>query len=164
MSRVNFNLMSSSPNPPASGKSSIYSKNGKMYSMNSSGTEYLMSQTADVIQIDIGDGTNVISTGTKQFIQIPFDFTITAVRLLALISGAIVIDIWKDTYANFPPVDADSITSATPPTITATGQKSEDTTLSGWTKNISAGDILGFNVDSCSTITKVTVVIIGKQT
>lgn len=77
-------------------------------------------------------------------------------------SGSIVIDIWKDTYANFPPTDADSITSATPPTISA-AQKSQDATLTSWTKAIAAGDILAFNVDSCSTITRVVLVLKVKK-
>ncbi|GAI52053.1 unnamed protein product, partial [marine sediment metagenome] len=74
------------------------------------------------------------------------------------ISGSIVIDIWKDTYANFPPTDADSITASAPPTI-STAQKSQDATLIGWTKTINAGDILAFNVDSCATITRVTLAL-----
>ncbi|GAI37997.1 unnamed protein product [marine sediment metagenome] len=71
-------------------------------------------------------------------------------------TGSIVVDIWKDTYANFPPTDADSITASAPPTI-STAQKSQDSTLAGWTTSIAAGDILAFNVDSCTTITRVTI-------
>lgn len=88
-------------------------------------------------------------------IVVPFDCTITGVTLLADISGSIVIDIWKDTLANFPPTDADSITASAPPTIT-TDTDSQDTTLTGWTTSLSAGDILRFNVDSVTDITRVT--------
>jgi hypothetical protein len=77
------------------------------------------------------------------------------VTLLADQSGSIVVDIWKDTYANYPPVDADSITASAVPTISSAA-KSQDTSISGWTVAISAGDILGFNVDSISTCTRVT--------
>jgi hypothetical protein len=108
------------------------------------------------IQYVIDGGGATITTGVKGFLEIPFACTITAARLLADQGGAIVIDIWKDTYANYPPTDADSITSATPPTITATNTKSEDTTLSSWTTAIAAGSILGFNVDSVTTIQRVT--------
>lgn len=76
--------------------------------------------------------------------------------MLADQSGSIVVDIWKDTYANFPPDNADSITAAAPPTISG-AQKSQDATLTGWTTAIAAGDILAFNVDSCATITRVTI-------
>lgn len=103
----------------------------------------------------IDGGGAVITTGVKGYLEIPFACTIIAATLLADQSGSIVVDIWKDTYANYPPTDADSITSATPPTISS-ATKSQDTTLSSWTTSITAGDILGFNVDSATTVTRVT--------
>jgi hypothetical protein len=68
------------------------------------------------------------------------------------------VDIWKDTYANYPPTNADSITASAPPTI-ATAEKSQDTTLTGWTTSIAAGNTLRFNVDSVTTITRLTVAL-----
>jgi hypothetical protein len=112
--------------------------------------------TVLAIEFVIDGGGVVITTGQKGYLEVPFNCTITAARLFADQSGSIVIDIWKDTYANYPPTDPDSITSATPPTISS-ATKSQDTTLSGWTTSITAGDILGFNVDSVTTITRVTV-------
>lgn len=108
------------------------------------------------IEFIIDGGGSAITTGVKGDIEIPFACTITAARVLADQSGSIVVDIWKDTYANFPPTDADSITASAPPTI-STATKSEDTTLTGWTTSISAGNILRFNVDSVTTIQRVTV-------
>lgn len=104
----------------------------------------------------IDGGGSAIETGEKGHLEIPFACTIDQVTMEADQSGSIVVDIWKDTYANFPPTDADSITAAAPPTIT-TAQKSQDSTLTGWTKAITAGDCLAFNVDSCTTITRVTI-------
>jgi len=104
----------------------------------------------------IDGGGSAITTGQKGHLEIPFACTIKQVTMLADQSGSIVVDIWKDTYASFPPTDADSITASAPPTISAS-QKSQDSTLTGWTKSISSGDILAFNVDSCSTITRVTI-------
>jgi hypothetical protein len=106
----------------------------------------------------IDGGGAEIATGIKGDVVVDFAGTITAVTLLADQSGSIVVDIWKDTYANFPPTDADSITAATPPTIT-TATKSQDSTLSGWTTAISAGDVLRFNVDSVTDIERVTVAL-----
>lgn len=125
-----------------------------------SGTNLQMTanQRTTAIEFVIDGGGSAITGGPKGFIQIPFNGTITAARLLADQTGSIVVDIWKDTYANYPPTDVDSVTGATPPTITA-AVKSEDTGLSGWTTSIAAGDILGFNVDSASTVTRVTVVL-----
>jgi len=108
--------------------------------------------TSAIVYVIDGGGTE-ITDGEKGHLEIPFACTITQVDVLADQSGSIVIDIWKDTYANFPPTDADSITSSTPPTISS-ATKSQDSTLTSWTKSISAGDILAFNVDSCTTITR----------
>jgi hypothetical protein len=104
----------------------------------------------------IDGGGSAITTGQKGHLEIPFAGTIKQVTMLADASGSIVVDIWKDTYANFPPTDADSITASAPPTISS-AQKSQDATLTGWTTAIAAGDILAFNVDSCTTIKRVTI-------
>jgi hypothetical protein len=108
------------------------------------------------IEFVIDGGGSAITTGEKGHIEVPFDCTVTAARVLADQSGSIVVDIWKDTYANFPPVDGDSITASAPPTL-STAQKSEDSTLTGWTTSLTKGDILAYNVDSITTCTRVVV-------
>jgi hypothetical protein len=103
----------------------------------------------------IDGGGSAITTGQKGHLEIPFKCEIERVTLLADQSGSIVIDIWKDTYANFPPTSADSICGSSKPTLSS-AQKYQDATLNGWTKTISAGDILAFNVDSVSVVQRVT--------
>lgn len=112
--------------------------------------------TSDIcaIEVVIGDGVNVIGTGVAGDLEVPFACTINRVTLLADQSGSIVIDIWKDTYANYPPTVADTITASAKPTLSAAA-KYQDATLTGWTTSISAGDTLRFNVDSASTVTRV---------
>lgn len=110
----------------------------------------------------IDGGGSEIATGEHGHLEIPFKCEIQRATLLADQSGSIIIDIWKDTYANFPPDNADSITSSAPPTIT-TAVKSQDATLTGWTKEIAAGDILAFNVDSVTTIERVTLTLFVKK-
>jgi hypothetical protein len=109
----------------------------------------------------IGDGTNVITTGVQAgCVSCPVSGTITKVRLLssdaAITSGSIVVDVWKDTYANYPPTVADTITAAAKPTITS-ATKSEDATLTGWTTAVAAGDVFRYNVDSVTAFTMVTI-------
>ena len=108
--------------------------------------------------IVIDGAGSAITTGIKADLEVPYDCTINEVRLLADQSGSAVVDIWKDSYVNFPPDNSDSITSAAPPTLT-TATKSEDSTLTGWTTSLSEGDILRFNVDSASTVTRLTVIL-----
>ena len=115
------------------------------------------------IEFVIDGGGSAITTGQKGHLEIPFDCTIQRVTMMADQSGSIVVDIWKDTYANFPPADGDSITASAPPTIT-TALKSQDSTLTGWTTAITAGDILAFNVDSITTIERVTLTLLVKRT
>ena len=115
------------------------------------------------LTIIIDGGGAAITTGEKGHLEVPFACTITKATSLADQSGSIVVDIWKDTYANFPPTNADTITSATPPTIT-TATKAQDSTLTDWTKTITAGDILAYNVDSCTTIERVTISLTVERT
>ncbi len=100
----------------------------------------------------IGDGSTAITTGLKYGFRVPFACTIKGVSMGIDPSGSIVVDIWKDTHVNYPPLDADSITASAVPTIT-TDTDMEDVTLTGWTTAIAAGDWLYFNVDSVTTAT-----------
>lgn len=108
------------------------------------------------LQFIIDGGGSAIATGLKGFVEVPFACTVTKAIALADQTGSIAVDIWKDTYANYPPTDADSITAAAPVSISS-ASKSQDATLTGWTTVIAAGDILGFNVDSAATVQRVTV-------
>ena len=108
------------------------------------------------INFMIDGGGDAITTGIKGDIEVPLGLTITQVTVVADQTGSIVIDIWKDTYANFPPTVADTITASAKPTL-ASAAKAQDNTLTGWTTSIEAGSILRFNVDSASTVTRVTI-------
>ena len=114
--------------------------------------------TDAAVSFVLGDGISGITTGLKGFVRIPFACTIISVDLIADQSGSIVIDIWKDSYANHPPTVADTITASAKPTLSS-AVKSSDSTLTGWTKSVAAGDILAFKVDSAATVTLVTLVI-----
>lgn len=107
----------------------------------------------------IDGGGSAIEIGEKGHLQVPFNSTIQEVELLADQDGAIKVDIWKDTYANFPPTDADTICGGNEPEIAASGRKDQGATLTDWTTSLTKGDILAFNVDSCTTITRVTVIL-----
>jgi hypothetical protein len=99
-----------------------------------------------------------ITTGQKGHLIAPFSGTITVAEIEADQSGSIVVDIWKDIYTNFPPTVADSICAAAKPTLSG-ADKNRDTTLTGWTKSVTKGDVLAYNVDSASTVTRVTVTL-----
>lgn len=118
--------------------------------------------TAQLVGITIDAGASTITTGTKGFAVVPITGTIVQATLLStdasVTSGSIVIDVWKDSYANYPPTVADTITASAKPTISS-GIKSQDSTLTGWTTSVTAGDILGFNVDSVTSLKRVTLTL-----
>jgi hypothetical protein len=115
------------------------------------------------IEFVIDGGGATITTGMKGYVVVPFACTITQSTLLADQSGSIVVNVYRCTYAQFDagtthPVAADKITASAPPTISS-ATKAQDSTLTGWTTAINAGDILAFNVDSVSTVQRVTIAL-----
>lgn len=104
------------------------------------------------IVLGVGSGAAAVTTADEIFpVVVPVDCAIEGVTVLADQSGSIVVDLWKDTYANYPPTDADTITASAPPTLSS-AIKSTDTTLTGWTKTMTKGDVLWGNVDSATTV------------
>ena len=102
------------------------------------------------------------TTGAKALMyRVPFACTIVGWEIVSAtgVSGSVVIDIWKDTYANYPPVVADSITGSAKPTISS-AIKAQSTTLTGWTTSLAAGDYVEVYVDSVATITNVTLTLL----
>jgi hypothetical protein len=125
----------------------------KLDSLDSDVTKSLIS----TITFIIDGGGETITTGIKGDLEIPFACEIESWVALADQSGSIQVDIWKDTYANFAPTNDDSITGSSNEVKITTGLKNTDSTLTGWTTSISAGDILRFNVDSVTDIQRVTI-------
>lgn len=118
--------------------------------------------TGAIINTINGNG-GTISTGQKGgFITIPYTGYITGWDIYSTdgltggtLSGNIIVDVWKDTYANFPPTSGDTIFSTGKPTLTAQSKN----TASGLAIAVTQGDVLGFNVTSATTVTLVNVVI-----
>lgn len=111
----------------------------------------------------IDGGGAAITTGVKGDLYIPFGCTIEQWTLLADQSGSAVVDIWKDTYANAPPTIADVITASAKPTLSGAA-KNQSSTLTGWTTAIAAGDVLRFNVNSATTVQRVTISLRVRKT
>lgn len=101
------------------------------------------------------DGNTIALAANSKIRLGPFDFQfdIDAVTLTADQAGSIVIDVQVDTYANYPPNAADSICASAKPTLSS-AIKSQDTTLTGWTKTVASGKSMILNVDSASTLTQ----------
>lgn len=124
-----------------------------------SGGTINVSNTIGIDYVIDGGGAQ-ISLGKHGLLQIPFPALITQVNLLADQTGSVVLDIWKCSYADYnPPTHpavGDTITAASLPTISS-GVRYQDSTLTGWTTTINAGDAIIFNINSISNITSLTV-------
>lgn len=109
----------------------------------------------------IDGGGAAITTGFKGYVEVPFGMWITRWTIVADQSGSAVVDVLKSSgYAGFPTVP--SIAASAKPTLSSQ-QKNQDTTLTGWTRQINGGDIVGFTVNSAATAQIVTVAIAGTR-
>ena len=140
------------------------SSTGSLLSLTGAAIVYVTAAAADITQttaigyaIDGGDAA-IVTGLLGGSLRVPFSGTINSVTLLADQTGSIVVDIWKDSYASYPPTVADSICASAKPTLSS-AEKSEDATLTGWTTAIAAGDVLRFNVDSATTVQNVTIIL-----
>lgn len=116
-------------------------------------------QTLCAVGITIDGGGSAITTGVKGYVSCPFAGTIQSATIQGDQSGSIVIDVWKRTFsASTLPAVGNTITASALPTISS-AVASTDSTLTGWTTSVSAGDVFGFNVNSCTTITRATLIL-----
>lgn len=109
-------------------------------------------RTRQITYIANGGGSALTATSAfDAYVQCEYGCTITANTVLADQSGSVQIAITKSTYSGFPGSLA-SIVASAPPTL-STAQKSTDSTLTGWTTSVAAGDVLKFSLTSVATIT-----------
>lgn len=141
----------------------VESSTGSLLNLTGAATVSIVASKDELYNGDSGIGVMIdgggapILAGIKGDIIVPFACTITRATLLADVTGSIIVQIWRDTYANFPPTVADAIYASAPPTLTS-ADKSQDSALTGWGagRNLALGDILRFNVPSNATnITRV---------
>jgi hypothetical protein len=162
MSVLKFSKITPPPTP-ASGKTIMFvDTNGRAYTKDDAGVTHLLSQDVFGFTINLGDGYNIISAGYKGAIKVPYDFVLTKVELVGANTGTIAVDIWRDSPANFPPTDADSIVGSNQPLIN-TGILYADSSLSTWTVTGNSGDYLAFYVDTCLLFVNVALYLEGRK-
>lgn len=98
-----------------------------------------------------------LEVGATVDIPVPFACTITAATLVADQAGDLELEIETVSYAGFPGSLA-SIVASAPPALSS-ADKSQDTTLTGWTTAIGAGTIVRVSVTSAATITRATLTL-----
>jgi len=103
-----------------------------------------------------GGGSALTPGPGKVYLTIPFAGTITAWKIFADQSGSIQFDVWKAAFStSTDPTVANTITASAKP-ILSSALNATSSTLTGWTTAVTAGDVLEVNIDSATTVTKVT--------
>lgn len=125
-----------------------------------------VSATGAITIIFDGQG-GVIAVGSQAYVTIPFNYTITGWEIKEVsptpVSSSIVIDAWKDTYANYPPTVADAVFTTKPTLLTQTKNQNLAPTFVGGSTGLN-DDTWKFNVDSCTGAVKVAVTIFLTKT
>lgn len=99
------------------------------------------------------NGAAPLTTNMMDDIVIPFDMEIIEWSLLLNDAATVSIDLWQDTYANYPPVNADSITNSNNPATSGTDKEQGDTT--GWTTGqLNEGSVLRAVIETTSVATR----------
>lgn len=108
--------------------------------------------------ITIDGGGSAITTGFKGYVSLSKGGTIRSWQLIADLTGSIVVDVWKTSYSTAPPTVANTIAGSEKPTLSS-AIKNRDSNLTTWTTSVSPGDVVGFKVDSVSTVTFINLVV-----
>lgn len=103
----------------------------------------------------IDNGSQDITTGNKGFLTLDVTGTIESWTVLSENPGYIAIDIQKSSYSDFPNNFNSIVGSEFPNLYNQT--KNKDDNLTTWQKTIDLGDVLKFNVLSCTGIQKCSV-------
>ena len=112
----------------------------------------------------IDEGGDVVTAGFKGYFEVPFSCTLTSAKFYLDTSAETRLDVYKDTYANYPPTSADTIISSaggdtTFSTSGVSATKFSATIDNSWTKAVTAGDVFGVEVESNDLATKIVVVL-----
>lgn len=108
-----------------------------------------------VVGVTFDGGGSAPTVGTVGYLVAPFNGTIDQWHIVADASGSAVVDVWK--AAGTIPTNANSIAGSEKPTLSA-AQLGSDTSLTTWTTTtVTAGDVFGFEIESVTTCTRLTV-------
>lgn len=117
--------------------------------------------------VTIDGGGSAIGTGQKGYIQIPFPGTITGWSIVADQAGSISVEIDKHASSAPPAAPArpnttiDKISASAPCALSSAASASGGTSeVSTWATAVAGYDVIGFNVASAATVTRVTVTLV----
>jgi hypothetical protein len=111
-----------------------------------------VSTSSIVLTLDGLGGT--VTTGSKGYIRVPFDFIINSWSIIAVPAGTITFDVWKAN--NTVPTVANTICGGNFPSASSPNTFTTSSNITSWTSGGLAGDIIGWNLASASNASFVT--------
>jgi hypothetical protein len=111
----------------------------------------------------ISGGGSAVDAGVTDPVicqRVETDFALSAWYIYSDQDGDIVLDIWKDVWANYPPTNTDSIAGTEKPTLSSADTAS-DTSLGSMTTDWNTGDVVCVEIESAATLTWAVVDFIG---
>ncbi len=145
------------PNNPSTGSTAIYDTGNYVIW---DGYSWRAPTASNIVYgsfgITIDAGTQVIGTGSKGYVTMPYSGTLDNWDMVSNTTGNIQIDLKKSPYDTFPTTT--SITSGNYIGMT-NSQKSTDTNLTNWGLTFSENDIYEFVVISAATMSRANIVI-----
>lgn len=119
----------------------------------SSATASISSLNTKTITVTFDGAGSVLTAGLRAEVEIPYSGTVSSWNIFGSPTGSCVIDVLSSTdYSTYPTFN--SIAGTEKPTLSSQG-KNQDTNLTSFSTSLTSGNILRFNVDSASTVTKV---------
>ena len=132
--------------------SSSYAQTASFALNGGGGGGVTVSTSSIVLTLDGLGGT--VTTGSKGYIRVPFDFTIRSWSIIAVPAGSITFDVWKAN--NTVPTVANTICGGNFPTASSPNTFTTSSNITSWTSGGLAGDIIGWNLVSASNASFVT--------
>lgn len=110
------------------------------------------------ISVTFDGGGEELSTGLKAVGPVVENGTLTSWTLYAETAGNLVVDVLVTAVGDYTPEDSDSVTGSNPPSLSME-QFTEDTVLSGWSKTLTKGGVIGFKIVSVAEIQKALLIL-----
>lgn len=109
------------------------------------------------------DGNGATPTvGSIGYVVCPFDGEIQGWHIVSNVSGSAVVDVWKSSGTI--PTNVNTIAGTEKPTLSAQ-QLASDLSISTWTSlTVASGDVIGFELESVATCTRITVEVVINET
>lgn len=107
-------------------------------------------------------GLGDIAVGAHCDLFVPFAFAIDRATLVGDAAGTLQVDIRVVPFAAHPPGPTHTICGGAAPTL-ASVNRSQDATLTGWTRSVAAASVIRFIVTASAGVKRATLVLDGSR-